>query len=554
MDPMDPTGAVALLHHASLASRTRFLGGTLVSYCDHAVEQRLSRAALMQARVRITGDDPGPLGKLLGRTFGGDPTDRTQESPDSDTRTDFRVEPGPLPVTSPFRLRELLDPGWLLVGYELTVTGTDVVEGRPAVAVTATTRPAAVPEGQSLITSALDRIDLLVDAELGILLSRTDSVEGEVCRIDRLLALDPSPRPSDPPSDPPSGPPLEDAGWEGLDVNVPEPVRLVAQGLGSVLGGAMRAASRFQHRPDRPDDEPWFSTAEPAVAANGRLPGAAELARLLHRSGRDRLPFTAELHQWRDARALARSARDNPVVGDFVPTAVLHAAVDTFPDRTHTVTRLTVADLLHYRLDQLRKPHPRLPDSLACDGTTGYHLFPDRLVTLRPDVPEFAVAQVLDLSWLLLLDLTPEGWTEQQGRRALRLTVRDRDRSHPSAQLLFADRMEVLVDAELGIGLRLTSHRDGAPVLRLELRNLAAVDPTTAEAGFRLAPPPGGRTVKGSGGALQDTGLPGPVQAVAGAAAVAAGGAAMLLGILGNKHRTPPPPRAEPPAASAPEA
>ena len=547
MDPMDPTSAVALLHHASRGAHGTVITGTLVSRSDHAVELRLLQASLQQARARLTGDNPGLVGRLMAQAFGGDTTVDPGPDRSPETRTGFRAEPGPLPVENPVRLRDLLDPGWLLVGFELAVTGTTVVEDRPAVAMTATRRP-VVASGSRALPESVDRIDVLVDAELGILLRRTDYAEGGPYRSDELtgLALSLS---------------LVKVGRRGgpsrpdrvdLDFEVPARVRSVAHGVDAVLGEAVRTAFRLRARPPAPpeDDEPWFTEDTPVRPVTGPPPTDAELAWLLHRSGRGGRAFTADVHRWTDTGALAGIVGGNPMVTAVAPEAVMRALLDNAPGRIHQFSRLAFGDLLHYRLDLLRGLPGKNPTGLACDGATGYRRFPDRLVTVAPLPPEPDPGQVLDLSWLLLLDLTADDRVEFRGRPTLRITARNRDVLRPSAFLAFCDRMELLVDAELGIALRITSYQGTVPVLRQEFRELRILDTAPAPAAYRLDPPPGGRTVTGSGGPLQDSGLPGPVQAVAGVAAMAAGGAAVLLGILGNKRGTPPTPPtgSEPPA------
>ena len=556
MDPMDPADAVALLHHASRGAHGTVITGTLLSRSDHEVELRLLQASLQQARARLIGDSPGMVGRLLAQAFDGDPTVDPGPDRSPEIRTGFRAEPGPLPADAPVRLRDLLDPGWLLVGFELAVTGAAAVEDRPAVAVTATRRPVVAP-GPSGLSDPADRVDVLVDAELGILLRRTDHAEGEPYRTDELtgLALSPSLVKAGRPVGPP---PPDDLG---PDFEVPARVRSVAHGVDAVLGGVVRTAFRLKARPPSPpeDDEPWFGADAPLRAVPGPPPSEAELAWLLHRSGRGRRAFTAEAHHWMDTGALSGIVGGNPFVSALAPEAVMRALLDNAPGRVHQLSQLAFGDLLHYRIDLVRGLPGKGPTALACDGGTGYRLFPDRLVTVAPLPPDPFPGQGLDLAWLLLLDLAVDGRVEFRGRQALRIEARNRDADRPSPFLAFCDRMELLVDAELGIALRLTAHQGAEPVLREEFRELRVLDTDPDPAAYRLEPPPGGRTVRGSGGPFQDSGLPGPVQAAAGAAAMAAGGAAILLGILGNRRGTPPAPgtptaQGRPPTGSEPSA
>jgi hypothetical protein len=108
-------------------------------------------------------------------------------------------------------------------------------------------------------------------------------------------------------------------------------------------------------------------------------------------------------------------------------------------------------------------------------------------------------------------------------------------------------RIEVLVDAELGIALRETTYFGGQPIGCLELRNVSSqVDPGS----FRIDAPAGTRTV--AAGPLSDVDLPGPLKAAKvaaqlGAAGVVAGAVA-LTGWLQKRPagRQPPPGQAPP--------
>jgi hypothetical protein len=95
----------------------------------------------------------------------------------------------------------------------------------------------------------------------------------------------------------------------------------------------------------------------------------------------------------------------------------------------------------------------------------------------------------------------------------------------PSRFLVFFPA-EAVVDAELGVLLRLTSYVDGKPATRAELRD---VIPGPVEPGvFRLAAPPGVRVVEASGNLLADmvAEAPGPL----GAALRTSAGAAKRTG------------------------
>lgn len=531
---MDSVGLVGLLYRAARTEHD--LAGVLAVRWAAAVEQRLDRRLL----ERLSARHPGPVG----RSFQG--FDPVAAPGRADHRRPFRQTAGLLDPD----LGRMLHPAWLLVGCEVTPVRSEDTGARRTVAATAVPRPFAAAGRRLDRESLLSGYDLLVDAELGILLRVVEYFEGEVCRTLELegVVLDP---PAGAATGAAEATEADAAGFADFDADVPAPVRLVAKGVGAVMGEAVRLSTRIQgQQPAAEDDAPWFEEepAEPA-GSDEALPGDDALAWLLHRSGREARPFAAELHAWTDTKVLFHRAQEArataPLLGRLLgPDAVWAAVGEVMPDRQHTVHRLLFADLLRYRLDVLLAPVRRSPTALACDGIHGYRLYPDRLVRVAPTPPEFAQAQLLDVAWLLGHDLTAEGWVEHGGRRALRITVSSRPRAIPSLELLFP-RLEVLVDAELGVALRSTAYQqDGAPVARHELRGLWPAEPD--EGAFRPAPPAGGRTMEGTAGLLGDSPLPAPLKAAAGAAGLLAGGAALLAGLFGN--RTPSP---EPPADSA---
>jgi hypothetical protein len=103
-------------------------------------------------------------------------------------------------------LRGLLTPRWLLTGYDLEITGEEQTQGRAAVAVLATPRgrwPGQRPKRYDL----LDRVDVLADAELGILLSSEQIFQGHLSQATRLsdLVIDPAEAADDSLFTPPPG-------------------------------------------------------------------------------------------------------------------------------------------------------------------------------------------------------------------------------------------------------------------------------------------------------------------------------------------------------------
>jgi hypothetical protein len=98
--------------------------------------------------------------------------------------------PPPLPVevgTAYPPPPELFCPSCLLGGYTLEVLGPVTVGGRDAIAVAATPRRDVLGSGSA--KRPYDRIEVAVDAELGILLRRTETSGGEVLTRTELTAV-----------------------------------------------------------------------------------------------------------------------------------------------------------------------------------------------------------------------------------------------------------------------------------------------------------------------------------------------------------------------------
>jgi hypothetical protein len=441
----------------------------------------------------------------------------------------------------------LLTPRWLIACYELKVIGAEVAGGRSAVRVTGAPRTAASRlHGTHRL---LDSIDVLVDAELGILLSSRQIFEGQTREAAQLcdvvinppeagvfgmFALPPGVRveqEKEPFADyePPSG-----AGWQVAAV--------AAEVAATALGFAIRHAPRRRLT--------WPTDDEELI-----MPGDAELARedweqgqppddqalnLLHRTGLAALALTAEVHEWTDAMPSIQSLKmlqekmPAPLQGIFGPDAVL----DAFSDRVaedrggHRVARLAVGIPGRHRLDYVSGDWNKRYKAIACDGEHTTKLIADRVAIGPPKSLDSDLASMLDPAWLL------KGWRLAVIGSA---TVAGRDgvaiRAVPIAiadtrhELL--TRADLVVDVDLGILLRNTTYVDGQPTTRIELRD---VQPLEDSASFRIVPGPGMRSVTDSGGPLGDLNLPWPAEAAATTATLAAAGAVAFAGWL-EKHR-----------------
>src|SRR5262249_13164316 len=116
--------------------------------------------------------------------------------------------PEPPPMAS------LLQPSWLLTGFTLAAGGALAGSGPGALRVTAAPgldRPDEAGAGRRRV----DRVEIIVDAELGILLRHEEIGDGSPLRVTELtdVRIDP-----DPPGDDAWSPP---GGWDGVEDDGP---------------------------------------------------------------------------------------------------------------------------------------------------------------------------------------------------------------------------------------------------------------------------------------------------------------------------------------------
>src|SRR5580692_4278522 len=121
-------------------------------------------------------------------------------------------DPPPLPplgfeVVSGLPVPALFRPVGLLARFTLDMGGPVTACGREGIAVTAVPRHGAVGSGTSLRPPACDRVELIVDAETGILLRREETFQGQVLTLFELTTVTMSPPEADDPARfaPPAG-------------------------------------------------------------------------------------------------------------------------------------------------------------------------------------------------------------------------------------------------------------------------------------------------------------------------------------------------------------
>lgn len=496
------------------------------------------------------------------------------------------------PLDTP--IGHIVRPAWMMHQLRLTQTGTTQVAGRTAYEVTGVPRLPCDPWTGTL--GRAHRFDILVDAELGLVLRRASIVSDQVVTTDELanLVIDP-PEAGDPASfRPPAGcevcpEPVSRLApfWRGRDRGTDPDEALIAPvavarslAKGAVYLTARRLAPpERQHSPeagqgtpgpgtrdqahDHDDEAPMppaaWPPAGPGPAGTGPAGTGSAPARpisdatleLIAHTHIAPLTLTAQVHYWVDATRLRRGlpglAADSPLAEPPVTTSFLGADNDNFlrVRDSHRIAMLKVALPDRYRIDFLREDRPRHPLIVSCDGERLRKAYHNRVVASPPRPLPIDFARLIDPAWLLRgWPLAEAGEQAAGGRAAIRLVAelpryRPRDDSPPGRSATVV----LLIDAELGIVLEQVSFIDGQPVIRYELREL---NPGPAfEAGeFGAAIAAGLPVIDTDGEPIGDLDLPDAARAAGRVTAELAGGGRAAFGWLSAQARklSDPPP------------
>jgi len=451
-------------------------------------------------------------------------------------------------------LAELLDPSWLLAMYVPAETGTIEVDGRTAYAVTAAPRPVGQHGNQP------DRIDVLVDAELGILLrleARRDgrlieavALESVTLHPDRVFDLTQfSPPPGTTPTDPASA---------MAEFGQPKgPLGQVVGTAADLTAAALGFAVRHGPRPAAAAPGPPMPVPAPEAEAAGSEPLTSDEINLLHRTGLPSQNLSAEVRQWTDGELMLewaqqmRTSMRQPFTGVLGPDSVWTALGERVAGIAYRTARLRLAMPGRYRIDYLSGNwQSRL--TIACDGSRLQTRYSNRMVTGPAEPLEDDWARLADPAWLLRSgwQLSPAGETTVGGRRGLLAWAHTRpgpDRSvlypyswypplwYPHGTAAPFGRIAVIIDAELGILLRYVGYLKGRPAVCFELHDVQPCGAADA-ADFTVQVPPGTRVVESSS-PLAHLDLQRPVKAAKVAGAIGMAGAAAVSGWLQNRPR-----------------
>ena len=395
----------------------------------------------------------------------------------------------------------------LLSGLTLEMPGPVTACGRNALVVVATPR-SDIGHVPSLRSVLFDRLEMIVDAKLGILLRHEETFEGQRLSLTELtsLVLDPAEAADSTRFAPPPGSHISQDIGESLRQTFSGPGWERAKTAAGLAAGGLGAVIRFA--PRRPGHEDNLEAAMPAAepgAHNRRdhTPVLDDVLYLLYRSGASPV-FGATLHEWHDFAAMAARVPDSARATGHGGVGYLLDALDAATQGkpvAHTVARLLLGGRDKYRVDYPSRAGRNNPKAIASDGQHRWRAFAAQTMVGPASPLPHDIANLVDSSWLLYCRLVGGKEISYRGRRAYQLSAAGGDRGWAARPLLFFPA-DAIVDAELGCLLRLISYAGDRPASWWELRDIGA---GTSEPGeFRLAVPPGVRTVQETGNPLAD--------------------------------------------------
>lgn len=463
---------------------------------------------------------------------------------------------------------DIVRPTWLMHQLRLTTTGTTEIAGRTALQVRGT--PRLPVDRWALLAALIDRVDIVIDAELGLVLRHETVFDGQVVSSQEVadLVINPSAA-TDPASFLPEhgididedgmGPPVSHRYWRGGDDEPDAQIDKRRMAL-SLARGAVYLAARQLARPQAAPAQPPGGQDKDAEAAmpqapppapgpapatpGSRRPVSDAVLHLIADTGMAPLTMTAQVHHWLDGGLARRSVaglaawdgHDGPGT-----SGLLGAQEDSLfrMHDSHRTARLTLAMPDRYRIDFEREDRPGHPLTMACDGQRLRKVYRNRVVASPPLPLPTDFVRLVDPAWLLRdWPLSEAGEETVNGRRAIRLIaerppVRTDRWSRGSGDTAL---IALAIDAELGIVVRQVSYLDGKPVSRYELRDVQPREVIDiAEFGQGIAPD---LPVMHTGGEpIGDLDLPPSARAVGQATTELVNGARSAFGWLANQAR-----------------
>jgi hypothetical protein len=401
-------------------------------------------------------------------------------------------------------LGALLCPAWLLASSRLEVLGPVRACGRDALQVVMTRRPSIRDRQARPFRQRGDRAEVIVDAELGILLrlawliddepavtEAADDDDDDEPTVTEFVRLDLHPVIDPAQFAPPPGSQIGRSLGESLSGG--GAAGWAWRTAGGLAAGGLGALIKYSpHRHGQPaagraDAEAAIPAADPApeLSPDGLPSGppvSAEVLHLLQESGTGE--FAATLHQWLDVSAMVSQVPAGAQRAGFGGLGLLVDAIAGQPVVGHSLSALRIGGPDKYRIDHTDEPKDG-PKTIVCDGEHRWQVYGDKVTVGPAASAPGEIADLGDASWLLECRLSGGELISVSDRPAFRLSVARGDAGWSPSLLWFSAAVAV-VDAELGILLRLTTYAGGKPVRRYELRDI------TAEAGeFRADLPPG---------------------------------------------------------------
>jgi len=428
----------------------------------------------------------------------------------SDGTRAWQLSPGPDAEDAggpPFAT--LLCPSWLLTGYSLAVQDRVTACGREAIRITGTARRAgrARPAesrlpGRSALGSWYDRVEAVIDAELGILL-RCELADGPAdgrpgSQLVEFTSLELDPVTDDALVAPPPGSRSWDVTSAGHDlVAAPSALAFLAtyfpwlaspgmpRPRGRKRAARPRAArSQPEAAEPMPDDGPPFGAGAASVSE--------DVLALLYRSGTEIPRFTASAHFWANGAGIIAGM-------DSLPGTLARDADTT----THQVSKARIDGWYRYRIERVAGQDEQAarssgPSLRAGNEEKYWEVRADRVSIDGPRPAPAELADFADASWLLGCELWGGLPVTVNGRSAYRLSVRGRQAQ--SDLLTLGLPAVAAVDAETGRLLWLTCYGRGKPALRWELRDVteagAGPDAVAGDGDFEFTVPAGLRIAR----------------------------------------------------------
>ena len=404
---------------------------------------------------------------------------------------------------------ELFCPSLLLGGYTLELLGPLTACGRDAIAV------AATPRLDALRTDPGDRfhnrVEAAVDAELGILLRRAETFQGQLLTFTELTAVTMNPPAAADPArfTPPPGSEFSEGLTETLRQMFGGPGWETAKNAAGLAAGGVGALIRYApHLPGHGASDERFEAAMPVPdpapldPADGPPP-PDDLLHLLYLSGEPR-DLAASSTQWHDLAAITARVPENAREAGHGGVGYLLDAMTRGKTVARTDARLRVSGPDLYRLEFSSRSGRNAPRMTACDGERRWQVFQDR-VLVGPAAPlRDHIGYLADTCWLLRGGLAGGQEITYRGRPARQLRVtRAPGREGPVLGPLMFFPADVIVDAETGCLLRLLSYAGGTLASWWELDDISTGPGVPDE--FRFSVPPGTRTVEETGNPVANT-------------------------------------------------